>query len=136
MTDKTEGLEVVAEVSCEDMGKPFNAMQIRVHFTKEVPPVGTQLVALASAQAAVAAREQYHDAYVEGVLESYAEFHQRITQLEAALVVARNVCSLALSAIQEQHYSASTPIAMQLYRQAVTELPRMLAAIDSVGLTK
>ena len=117
MTDKTDGLEVVAEVTCEDMGKPFNAMQIRVHFTKDVPPVGTQFVTLASAQAAVAAREQYHDAYVEGVLESYAELRQRITQLEAALVVARD-------ALDELHSSST-----EKYLVAI-------AAIDSVGVTK
>ena len=35
--------EPCAEIVAEDMGRPFNAMQIRTHFHKEVPPVGTQL---------------------------------------------------------------------------------------------
>lgn len=35
--------EPCAEIVSEDMGRPFNAMQIRTHFYKEVPPVGTQL---------------------------------------------------------------------------------------------
>lgn len=35
--------EPVAEIVCEDMGRPFNAMKIRTHFFKEVPAVGTKL---------------------------------------------------------------------------------------------
>ncbi|WP_342617164.1 hypothetical protein [Rhodoferax sp. GW822-FHT02A01] len=35
--------EPVGEIVAEDMGKPFNAIQIRTHFYKEVPPVGTKL---------------------------------------------------------------------------------------------
>jgi len=35
----------IAEITCEDMGRPFNAMQIRTHFYKEVPPVGTKIYA-------------------------------------------------------------------------------------------
>jgi hypothetical protein len=33
----------VAVIVAEDMGRPFNAMQIRTHFYSKVPPIGTQL---------------------------------------------------------------------------------------------
>lgn len=46
--------EPVGEIQLEDMGRPFNALQVRVHFYKEVPPTGTKLFAhLAPAQPAV-----------------------------------------------------------------------------------
>lgn len=35
--------EPVAEITAEDMGRPFNAIQINTHFYKEIPPVGTKL---------------------------------------------------------------------------------------------
>ena len=111
-------------LSREDMGKPFNAMQIRVHFTKEVPPIGTQLVTLSSAQAAVAAREEYHDAYVDGVMERYAELGQRITQLEAVLVLARE--TIVLSRIW--HSS-------KLHKEFVwPRVDKALASIDALGV--
>jgi hypothetical protein len=37
--------EPIAEIVAEDMGKPFNAIQVRTHFYKQVPPVGTRLYA-------------------------------------------------------------------------------------------
>ena len=33
----------VAEITADDMGKPFNAIRIGAHFYKEIPPVGTKL---------------------------------------------------------------------------------------------
>ena len=36
-------LEPVAEIQAEDMGKPFNAIRVTVHFYAEVPAVGTKL---------------------------------------------------------------------------------------------
>jgi hypothetical protein len=33
----------VAEITAEDMGRPFNAIRINTHFYKEIPPVGTKL---------------------------------------------------------------------------------------------
>jgi hypothetical protein len=35
--------EPVAEIQAEDMGKPFNAIRVTVHFYAEVPAVGTKL---------------------------------------------------------------------------------------------
>lgn len=35
--------EPAAEITAEDMGRPFNAIRIGTHFYKEVPPVGTKL---------------------------------------------------------------------------------------------
>ena len=35
--------EPVAEITADDMGKPFNAVRIGAHFYKEIPPVGTKL---------------------------------------------------------------------------------------------
>lgn len=35
--------EAVGEIQIEDIGKPFNAMRVRVHFYKEVPPVGAKI---------------------------------------------------------------------------------------------
>jgi len=35
--------EPVAEIQVEDMGKPFNAIRVTVHFYAEVPAVGTKL---------------------------------------------------------------------------------------------
>jgi hypothetical protein len=35
--------EPVGEVQLEDMGRPFNAMRVNIHFYKEVPSVGTKL---------------------------------------------------------------------------------------------
>ena len=124
MTDKTDGLEVVAYMlECPSMtgGTTWKLSWSKSGAGVCVPLNGdahkVPLVALASAQAAVAAREQYHNAYVEGVLESYAELRQRITQLEAALVVARD-------ALDELHSSST-----EKYLVAI-------AAIDSVGVTK
>jgi len=36
-------VEPVAEIVSEELGQPFNASQIRAHFYKEIPPVGTKL---------------------------------------------------------------------------------------------
>ena len=33
----------VAEITADDMGRPFNAIRIGAHFYKEIPPVGTKL---------------------------------------------------------------------------------------------
>ena len=33
--------EPVAEITADDMGRPFNAIRIGAHFYKEIPPVGT-----------------------------------------------------------------------------------------------
>ena len=35
--------EPVAEITADDMGRPFNAIRIGAHFYKEIPPVGTKL---------------------------------------------------------------------------------------------
>ena len=35
--------EPVAEITADDMGRPFNALRIGAHFYKEIPPVGTKL---------------------------------------------------------------------------------------------
>jgi hypothetical protein len=39
-------LKPVGEIVCEDLGKPFNAMQIRMHFYDFAPSIGTKLYAL------------------------------------------------------------------------------------------
>jgi hypothetical protein len=41
--EQAEKQEPAAEIVYEDWGKPFNAIQIRTHFFKDVPPVGTKL---------------------------------------------------------------------------------------------
>ena len=38
-----EQSEPVGEIVADDMGRPFNAIQIRTHFYKEVPAIGTKL---------------------------------------------------------------------------------------------
>ena len=38
-----EPSEPVGEIVADDMGAPFNAIQIRTHFYKEVPAIGTKL---------------------------------------------------------------------------------------------
>ncbi len=94
MTDKTEGLEVVATVQRHPRGAT------RIVFPDSIVDCDAQwqttrsLCDIASAQAAVAAREKYHNAYVEGVLESYAEFGKRIAALESALGVAREALEI------------------------------------------
>ena len=35
--------EPVAEITADDMGRPFNAIRIGAYFYKEIPPVGTKL---------------------------------------------------------------------------------------------
>ena len=35
--------EPIGEIVADDMGKPFNAIQIRTHFYKKVPAIGTKL---------------------------------------------------------------------------------------------
>ena len=35
--------EPVAEITADDMGRPFNAIRIGAHFYEEIPPVGTKL---------------------------------------------------------------------------------------------
>lgn len=35
--------EAVGEISLDDMGKPFNAMSVRVHFYAKVPEIGTKI---------------------------------------------------------------------------------------------
>lgn len=37
-----EAVEPVAEIRTEDVGHPYNAMRVTVHFFSEVPPVGTK----------------------------------------------------------------------------------------------
>ena len=41
-----KALKPVGEIVCEDLGKPFNAMQIRMHFYDFAPSIGTKLYAL------------------------------------------------------------------------------------------
>ena len=43
--------EPVGEIQIEDMGQPFNAMRVRVHFYKEVPQVGAKIYTKAPAVA-------------------------------------------------------------------------------------
>lgn len=43
--------EPVGEIQIEDMGQPFNAMRVRVHFYKEVPQVGAKIYTEAPAVA-------------------------------------------------------------------------------------
>lgn len=40
---QTDAQEPVAEITADDMGRPFNAIRIGAHFYKEIPPVGTKL---------------------------------------------------------------------------------------------
>lgn len=42
VTAKREAQEPVAEIRTEDVGHPYNAMRVAVHFFSEVPPVGTK----------------------------------------------------------------------------------------------
>lgn len=44
-------LQPVGEIVAEDMGRPFNAIQIRCHFYTAVPPIGTKLFAAIAAEA-------------------------------------------------------------------------------------
>lgn len=41
-----KALKPVGEIVCEDLGKPFNAMQIRMHFYDFTPSIGTKLYTL------------------------------------------------------------------------------------------
>ena len=40
---QTDEQEPVAEITADDMGRPFNAIRIGAYFYKEIPPVGTKL---------------------------------------------------------------------------------------------
>jgi hypothetical protein len=42
-------MKPVGEIISEDLGKPFNAMQIRTHFYDFAPPIGTKLYTLGDA---------------------------------------------------------------------------------------
>lgn len=41
--EQAEHAQPVGEIQIEDMGRPFNAMRVTIHFYKEVPPVGTRI---------------------------------------------------------------------------------------------
>jgi len=57
--DENKQAEPVGEIQIEDMGQPFNAMRVRVHFYKEVPQVGAKIYTKAPA---VAVNEQMLEA--------------------------------------------------------------------------
>ena len=146
MDPAVEGLEVVGEVRAKSDAYGGGTFVL----WKQLPVVGMKLVDLASAQAAVAALEEtvrqlnhaLRDAteaptfmgepttneLVAPLVRSqyqHKRAQERITQLEAALVVAREALQGASSAVAKAY-------GIDDYQEHV----EAIAAIDSVGVTK
>ena len=63
--------EPVAEITADDMGRPFNAIRIGAHFYKEIPPVGTKLYT------APPKRQPLTDAQRYALIEKHLGLEQR-----------------------------------------------------------
>jgi hypothetical protein len=88
-----EQSEPIGEIVADDMGRPFNAVQIRTHFYKEVPAVGTKLYTTSPpAQRKPLTREQRVDLLAKFEAHKY-EWHASsilIDMVEAAHGIKEN----------------------------------------------